>query len=145
MRWLAADSAEHSASRVRAWPKSCGGAGETFPRSVWGYPLLFERNSVLADTSSVMCRNYITVTFRFGKNILDSYAFGNSSVDPVIEGCKTRFWPWVLGMLLGTGCVLFVELERETGFKPVQFRLFLFVPITLNYCIVGFQSQFFLY
>jgi hypothetical protein len=28
---LAADSAEHSASRVRAWPKSCGGAGETFP------------------------------------------------------------------------------------------------------------------
>ncbi|MGO8944526.1 MAG: hypothetical protein ACLQJ7_12740, partial [Syntrophobacteraceae bacterium] len=34
MRRLAADSAERSASRVSAWPKSCGGAGETFPRSV---------------------------------------------------------------------------------------------------------------
>jgi hypothetical protein len=53
MRWLAADSAERSASRVRAWPKSCGGAGETFPRSVWGYSSLFERNSVLLLLTSL--------------------------------------------------------------------------------------------
>jgi hypothetical protein len=61
MRWLAADSAEHSASRERARPKSCGGAGETFPRSVWGYPSLFERNSVLRTATGESGEAWIPV------------------------------------------------------------------------------------
>jgi hypothetical protein len=54
MRWLAADSAERSASRARAcaW-RSLEIEGETFPRSVWGYSSLFERNSVLLLLTSL--------------------------------------------------------------------------------------------